>query len=292
MRRGQWDGTASGAGARLIGLACGFFLALVVPFGFSEDPAGAQQPGAAGQPEIVVAVQLDTPPYVLNKATQGIEIELVKKIFEGQNMRFVQMPYEQLETAVPEQKADMAVGVRHIHDGVAYSKDFITFANVAISKKSDGLEIDSVADLDGHPIFAWQDAYDELGDEFAALYSPPARSGRSYVEVGDQREQVRRFWAAPGAVLVIDRSIFGYFNAALGHSADEVAVHDIFAGATNFKVGFKDPNTRDEFDQQLTKLCASGDYARILARYHVELPTTVCEWRRAVAPARRRARGA
>jgi len=245
--------------------------------------AGAQQPVPAST-EITVAVQLDTPPYVMNKATQGLEVELVKMIFEGQNLRFVQMPYAALETAVAEQKADMAVGVRHIHDGVAYSKDFVTFANVAVSKRGDDLKIDSVADLAGHPVFAWQDAYDELGEEFAALFSPQKRAGRNYVEVGDQKEQVRRFWATPGAVLVIDRSVFGYFNAAQGHTAGEVEFHDIFAGATNFKVGFKDPNTRDEFDQRLTAICASGDYKSVLARYHVDLPTTVCEWRRAALP--------
>jgi len=237
--------------------------------------------GAAAQPEIVVAVQPDTPPYVMQGATRGIEIELVRTILEGQKLRFIQMPYAELESAVAEKKADMAVGVRHIADGVAYSKDFITFANYAISRKADDLKIDAVADLRGHPVLAWQDAADELGEEFAALFSPRARAGRNYAEVGDQEEQVRRFWRTNGAVLVIDRSVFGYFNAALGHSTEEVTFHDIFVGATNFKVGFKDPNTRDEFDQRLTALCASGDYQKILARYHVDLPTTVCEWRRA-----------
>lgn len=245
-------------------------------------PTAAQQPQAPN-PEITVAIQPDIPPYVMDGATKGIEVELVRKMLISQKVRFIQMPYDQLETAVADKKADVAVTVRRIVDGVAYSKDFITFANAAISKKSDGLVIDSDADLAGHQILAWEGADRELGGDFATLYAPGAPQRHNYVEFADQKEQVRRFWASQGAVAVIDRSIFSYFSRVLGHSLDDVVFHEIFPKVTNFRVGFSDPNTRDEFNQKLTEVCQSGEYAKILARYYVELPRTVCEWRRAAA---------
>jgi len=232
----------------------------------------------ADESPLPVAISLDLPPYVIAKATSGLEVDILRSTLPDRRIDFVQMPYADLETAVPRGRADVTVAVQKFSDdGVFYSNDFVTFENAAITKKSAHVAIDSIAALAGHPVMAWQDAYRELGPEFEKLFAPDAPARQSYVEIGDQREQVRRFWEAEAAVIVIDRNIFAYFSRELGHSVDDVLFHLLFPPVTNFKVGFRDLALRDSFNQRLAQLCEDGGYAKILARYHVELERTICE---------------
>ena len=109
------------------------------------------------------------------------------------------------------------------------------------------------------------------------MFSPGSAERKSYIELADQREQVRRFWQGEGNVIVIDRSILGYFSREMGHSMSEVDLHSLFPGVTNFKVSFKDAAVRDSFNRGLTKLCQSGAYAELLDQYGVELENSVCD---------------
>lgn len=49
-------------------------------------------------------------------------------------------------------------------------------------------------------------------------------------------EQVRRFWQAEEAVVVIDRAIFAAFSRELGHEPSEAVFSDLFPPVTNFRV--------------------------------------------------------
>ena len=116
------------------------------------------------KPTLTVALSSDTPPYVMNEATTGIEVDIVQDLLEDYVVDFIQMPLKEVQTAVPQKRADVAVRVKQFSDdGVFYSDDFVTFQNVAISKKAAGLTIDSVADLANHKVLAWQNAYLVLG---------------------------------------------------------------------------------------------------------------------------------
>jgi len=238
--------------------------------------AGSDAQRAA--PMLTVAISTDLPPYVMKKATDGIVVNIVQHALPDHILHFVQMPWGELQTAVPSKRADVAAGVQQFNDeGVFYSDDFVTFANVAITKKAAGLKIDSVADLANHEVLAWQDAYLVLGPEFKGLFSPDSPQRKNYVEVGDQREQVRMFWHAKNDIIVIDRNVFSYVSAELRHSSSEVVFHSLFPPVTNFKAGFKDAALRDVFNQALGRLCESGGYAKVLKRYQVELPHTICD---------------
>lgn len=236
------------------------------------------RPAGAAPPELTVAISPDIPPYVMEGATRGLEVDIVRAALPDYALRFVQMPYQQLQTAVPEKRADASFGVQEFsdEDGVFYSRDVVTFANAAFSKKAAGLEITRVADLGKYEVLAWQDADRELGPEFARLFASGSPQRERYVEIADQREQVRRFWQAKDAVIVIDRSVFAHESAEMGHRMDEVVAHDLFPAVTDFKVAFADAGVRDRFDRGLARICGSGEYRTLLERYRVELPRTVC----------------
>ncbi len=232
----------------------------------------------ADQSRPTAAISLDIPPYVMETATTGLEVDLVRLALADDTLAFVQMPYADLQTAVQRGRADVSVAVRQSDGaGVFYSAPFITFENAAISKKSDHLKIDNVADLGGHPVLTWQGADRELGDAFERLFAPDSAHRANYVEVANQRDQVRRFWERDGTVAVIDLSIFAYFTKELGHSMDEVDPHRLFPPVTDFRVAFKDPNLRDIFNRRLAELCQGGEYDAMLERYDVILQKTVCD---------------
>jgi polar amino acid transport system substrate-binding protein len=240
--------------------------------------AGFSHPArAAAKPELLVAISLDIPPFVMEKAASGLEVDIVRQALKGYSLRFIQLPYEKLQTAVQQKRVDVSVGVQSDEGGVHYSSDFINFVNYAISRKAEGLLIDSVADLRDHRVLTWQNAYLELGSEFEKMFSPESPQRKNYIEVADQREQVRKFWEGKGLVIVIDHSIFRYFSSKMGHEINEVSLHAIFPPVTNFKVGFQDVTVRNRFNEGLAAMCRNGEYAGLLHRYGVVVKQTVCE---------------
>jgi polar amino acid transport system substrate-binding protein len=231
----------------------------------------------ANKAELTVAIALDIPPYVMENAAEGLEVEIVRRALADYSVQFVPMPNSEVDTAVQQGLADVAVTVLGFDDSVFYSNDYIAFANTTISKQTDGLGINSIADLKNHRVLAWQGAYSDLGGEFEQLFAPGAPQHENYVEFANQEDQVRTFWQGEGSVAVIDRSIFRYFSEAMGHSMSEVDLHSMFPPVTDFKVGFKDAAVRDSFNQGLAELCQSGEYAALLDRYSVVLDKSICD---------------
>jgi polar amino acid transport system substrate-binding protein len=232
--------------------------------------------GTMSEDELLVAISIDIPPYVMEDASRGLEVEIVRRALAGRALRFFQIPYEELQGAIGAGRADVSVGVQEADDGVHYSGNFVTFANAAISKKADDLRIDAIADLAGHRVLTWQNADLELGEEFEKLFSPRSAGRVNYIEVADQEDQVRNFWAEHGAVAVIDCSIFIHFTKAMGHSMDEVTVHHLFPPVTHFRVGFKEATVRDAFDRGISRLCDEGGYAELLRRYDIPERLSIC----------------
>jgi polar amino acid transport system substrate-binding protein len=232
---------------------------------------------AAAQVELRVAISLDIPPFVMDHAGSGLEVDLVRQAMGDATLPFIQLPYEELQTAVQQQRADVSVGVQPGDDDVFYSADFVTFANYAISKKTDGIHIASVADLRDHQLLTWENAYLELGSAFEELFAPRSPQRKNYLEVANQEQQVRMFWEGKGRVIVIDRSIFDYFSRKLGHKLDEVSYQEIFPPVTPFKVGFAEASVRDRFNAGLAAMCKNGEYDALLQRHGVQLTQTICD---------------
>ena len=231
---------------------------------------------AADKP-LTVAVSLDIPPYVMTNATGGVEVDILRRALPGHELKWIQMDYAALESAVPDKKADLAMSVQEHKDGVFYSVDYIGFANFAISKKRDKLKIEHIADMKGHLVLTWQDAWTELGEAFKKQYAPGSAERTNYIEVADQAQQVRQFWEGPGKVIVIDRSIFDYFSEQQGHSLSEVEYHALFPKVTEFKVAFADATVRDEFNRRLKQMCESGEYIKLLKSYNMAESAGVCK---------------
>lgn len=194
----------------------------------------------AAQDTLQVAIANDMPPYVMDSANSGLEVDIVKQALAGYDVNFVQMSYRDLQSAVQQQGVDVSIGVMADDSDVFYSDNLITFANFAISKKADSLVINTIDDLKNYPILTWQNAYLELGGAFEVLFAPGSEYRPNYHEFSNQADQVGQFWKENGQVAVIDRNIFAYFTKAIGHPLNEVAYHNLFPAVTNFRASFKD----------------------------------------------------
>ena len=174
--------------------------------------------------ELAIAFQLDTPPYVMDRAKSGIAISIVGDAlkFKGYTFRVEQMPYGEVAHAIAKKGVDAAATVIEADDGTFYSDECITFHNVAITKKDSGLKIDKIADLKGKSIVAWQNAYEDLGAEFQALFSPNVKEAYRdrYREIADQKQQVEMFWKGDAEVIVIDQAVMQWFTRELSDKVD------------------------------------------------------------------------
>ncbi|PQO41587.1 substrate-binding periplasmic protein [Blastopirellula marina] len=255
-------------------LACGLLTGLI-SLGCVSDEATLAE--STDENTLTIAISPDIPPYILDNASNGLEVDLMQLAFPDYDLNFVQLPYEELETAIPEKKADVSVGVRQEREGQYDSIDFIAFSNVAIAKKSADIELKKIADLGGYEVMTWQNAYLELGDGFRTMFAPGGVDHANYKEVADQQEQVADFWQADKAVIVIDQNIFNQFSQTLGYSLDDVVVFDLFPAVTNFKVAFADELLCNEFNNRIRQLCLNGDYQKLLDKYGVQLPKTPCD---------------
>lgn len=232
---------------------------------------------ATGKRPLTVGISTDMPPYVMQRANEGLAVAILRAALPNRMLRFVQVPYGEVETTIGNGKADAAAFVQPGLKDIFYSNDFITFMDSTFSKKSDGLSIRSISDLAGKPVLTWQGAWRELGPEFEALFRPGGPRRTDLEEFVDQKDQVDAFWARKRAVAVIDRNIFEHFSGKLNRSTDDVVPHSIFPPSTAAKVGFRDAATRDAFNLGLAGLCSGGKYAALIERYEVVLRKTVCE---------------
>lgn len=231
-----------------------------------------------GKPaELRAAISYDVPPYVIDHAKSGLEVDIVRRALPAYSLDFVQMGFGKTHDAIRKDRVEVAVGVREKNDGLYYSDGYLNVVNYAISRKSDALKINGVNDLVGHRLIAWRGAYTELGPEFEKLFAPGAPNHKDYKETSEARRQVADFWKTDGAVLIINRRVFVYLSEKMGHSMDEVDIHPIFPAVTAFKVAFRNAETRDAFNKGLAELCRTGEYVSLLKKYGVALETSICD---------------
>lgn len=71
---------------------------------------------------LTIAVSLDIPPYVMNHANRGVEVYIMHMALPNYKVKWMQMDYQALETAVSDEKADIAVSVQTRKPDVFYSE--------------------------------------------------------------------------------------------------------------------------------------------------------------------------
>lgn len=144
------------------------------------------------------------------------------------------------------------------------------FHDVAVSRKDDGLVIDSIADLKQKSIITFEGANNFFGEAFKQVISPDL-----YKEVAKPSLQPRMLMGGRYQVSVGDKFIFLHElkrsqqqRKAGQHSglASEFVFHGIFPQLQSRFV-FRDRALCVQFNQGLQAIRDSGEYERIYAQY-------------------------
>lgn len=219
---------------------------------------------------IELTTGLSKPPFVIENDAQnpGIQLDLIKAIFaeENQPVRFLHVPLARSFTSVDKWHSDGTITLPsdYQHESIFISEPYISYRNVIVTLKEDNLSINTLADLKGKKIIAFQAAQKFLGAEFVNAI----KEAEDYREVADQMRQIQMLFAKRTQVLVLDISIFKHFlhKNIGGKYMKPYEVHQLFMPRV-YAAGFKSNQRREQFNRGLKKIKANGIYQKILDKY-------------------------
>ncbi len=228
--------------------------------------------------EVRIAIGTELPPYVLYQSSTGIEVDVIREALKvnGHTVTFHFIPYLRVQRSLKNQVIDGTVQNSTIVTGkegshaVYDSETTIYYHNFAIAFDDKNFQIHSINDLVNKRVLAFQNATITLGAAYAAM----AKKNEDYREHPKQSLQVKQLYAGRVEVLISDKRIFNYWKSKAESEGEllrnnkmkKLKFHTIFkASARNVK--FLDRNLRDDFNDGLRSIKASGLYQDIINKY-------------------------
>lgn len=217
-----------------------------------------------------VVVGWDKPPYVIAADHSGFELDLVRAILAeaGHDMSPIYVPFGRTARLLKDDAVDMGLTLLATHNVASdiLSDPYITYQNVAVTRADRKLNIDSIADLKGKSVIAFQTAQTVLGSDFGEVMSAQP----SYIEMAMQERQVDMLMLGSVDVIVLDRNIFNYFKGRKEkYAEDKTVFHELFP-STSYRAAIPDPNLRMEFNKALRAFIQDGRYQVLLDSYNLE----------------------
>ncbi|GGD70325.1 substrate-binding periplasmic protein [Lacimicrobium alkaliphilum] len=221
---------------------------------------------------LVLAVGWNKPPYIVAAENAGYELDLVRLVLRqmGHELDPVYVPFGRSADLLLRGRVDLALTMNErlgIPSG-QLSDVYIHYQNVAISLKSNDVDIKDVSGLRGHSIVAFQNASLLLGKEFSAVVD----KSRGYVELPEQLNQVRMLLDNRTDIAVMDVNIFRYLASSLVEDPlSMVDIHRVFA-ASEYRLGFHDPSLVKPFNQALKSFMQSERHTELRQKYRFLSP--------------------
>ncbi|MET1079039.1 MAG: transporter substrate-binding domain-containing protein [Pseudomonas sp.] len=210
------------------------------------------------------------PPYLFEGEARGLEYDIVVAAMRsgGFEVEAYYAPMERLHLML--RRADIdCIATTNEQSGVAayYSDVYLHYHNVAVALASRQYRIDSIEDLAGHSVSAFQRARFLLGPRFQHM----AEANPRYREEAQQIARNRLLYTGRIEVIVGDARIIDYFNREVDKQVDIHQPLSRFAifEPTPYRLGFRFQIQRDLFNRGLAKIRRSGEYEAIERRYAV-----------------------
>ncbi len=210
-----------------------------------------------------------TPPYVLDE-NRGIVIDLMREALQPSGYKIVPIPLpigKGLDL-FSKGRADGTASITENTDlPVYYSDDFIRYHNKAFALKSRSLAINSITDLKGKKIVAFQSARKYLGEKYGRAMT----GNYFYREMSNQEKQVDMLIDGEAEIAIMDESVFKFFIRKLTAEGKvpanvEFDTFTIFP-PTTFKAAFLERQVRNDFNRGLEDLRRNGRFAAIYREY-------------------------
>ncbi|WP_406609272.1 response regulator [Agarivorans sp. JK6] len=209
------------------------------------------------------------PPYMYDQSSEvGLELEIVREVLSSIGYQLgdiEQIPTVRAHEILSEdQSLDFSAGLVAKEDGeLFYSDNIVQFHNVALTRKTDQLNITKVSQLTEFSVTAFEGASEVLGKSLDGV----AKVSSSYQEYGVQEQSLEQFFSGNAQVVIADQSLLEWTIKHSGLTAllqSDFVVHDIFEQAdVGYAVAFRNDYYRDIFNQALQEFKQSTDYSKL-----------------------------
>lgn len=216
--------------------------------------------------EISAAVGMSLAPYIIQQDNSGMEIDIVREAlaYHGHTLSLRYPPLKQVPVLYKKNVVDAALTVNEQFGLNACLSDVaIHYQNYAITLKKSAITINSLSDLAGKKVIAFQNAKMYLGPRFSE-----AVEHAHYSEIKKQANQVNRLFLERDDIAISDKNIFLYYKSKTNKvdTSEPLVFHSIFAPSA-YRVAFRDHDICNDFNDGLKQLKATGRYDEIMARY-------------------------
>ena len=215
---------------------------------------------------ITVAVSPSLPPYVFSDDDTGLQLQILKSAFKVQgitNLDIVYMSNKRAGQSLEQMQVDIAMNYAGLTTSAIYpSQSLLAYQNVAISLRKNNFKINTVYDLLGKSVVAFQNATEFLPPPFKALTTKLS----AYEEVVYQAAQVDHLMKEWVDVVVLEKRVFLYYLQQYkeSHPIKPITVHPIFPEAPR-PAYFNSKVLQEIFDMGLAHIIENGQYSKIMA---------------------------
>ncbi|NMP32628.1 amino acid ABC transporter substrate-binding protein [Thalassotalea sp. M1531] len=217
---------------------------------------------------IHIIAGLAKPPFIVEEGKSGMQMDIIQAALSSENIlvNFSHMPFGRLITGFQQWNIDgiSTLPPNYKYPGLYTSKPYITYENVAITLQDNDIKLDSVTDLQGRSVVAFQNAKKFITGDYKLMVPNII----DYRELPEQNKQVQMLFTGRTEVIVLDVNIFKY---AVRTSEDpaykkKYKVHHIF-DLRHYAAGFKSKGLKEKFDRGIQLIKDNGTYQNILDKY-------------------------
>lgn len=228
--------------------------------------------GAALADDVVMTFGEKIPPYCFPESDSGIELDVIGEALAYRGHRLVPryFPLARVPLAFRQGEVQAAMtdlGQDLSPQGAHYGEPAVLYRNVLVSLQGRRLKIEQPEDLQGLSIVAFQGAAKRYPEWLAA-----SEAAGLYFEQNNQELQVLGLNKGRYDVVLSDQRIYQYFEQLLERTtlfkAKAVVFHSfVEEDPQNYRPLFRSQQIRDDFNDGLRHLRASGRYQAIYDSY-------------------------
>ena len=216
------------------------------------------------------------PPFFIENEKKGIFIEIIDEIFKQlpqYKVEYISMSNHRIMHEINYGKSiDVACNVFPRSNVNAYlSEPVFRFRDVAVSKKSDFLVVETISDLQGKSIAAYQGATELIGEEFKQM----AKANAAYSEHSHPKDTTQLMISGKKDIRIGDINIFWYDLNNKHYGEDERLAHSNFTVHYLWPdiyshMAFKDQSLQKLVDQVIKELKLNGAIDKIYLKYKMQ----------------------
>jgi polar amino acid transport system substrate-binding protein len=216
------------------------------------------------------------PPFFIENGKRGIFIEIIDEIFAHfpqYKVEYIFMSNHRIMHEINYGKSiDVACNVFPRSNVSAFlSEPVFRFRDVAVSKKSDLLVVETISDLQGNSIAAYQGATELLGDEFKQM----AKANTAYSEHSHPKDTTQLMLSGKKDIRIGDINIFWYDLNNKNYSNDARLTHSNFTvhylwPYVYSRMAFKDQSLQKSVDQVIKELKLNGTISKIYLKHKMQ----------------------